>query len=163
MTAFIRQEALEKAREISIKADEEFAIEKSKLVRQEIASIDTSYEKKWKAASLSQQTTQSVINNKSRLRVLAARQELLDGLFEQTRDKLAAVSKDQNKYQKLMKNLILQGLYLLNEPKVNVRASKKDYDVVKKASADASKEYQKNTNKETTIEIDEKNPLPADS
>ena len=41
MTAFIRQEALEKAREIQLKADEEFAIEKSKLVRQETASIDT--------------------------------------------------------------------------------------------------------------------------
>jgi len=40
MTAFIRQEALEKAREIQLKADEEFAIEKSKLVRQETSSID---------------------------------------------------------------------------------------------------------------------------
>jgi V-type H+-transporting ATPase subunit E len=29
MTAFIRQEALEKAREIHLKADEEFSIEKS--------------------------------------------------------------------------------------------------------------------------------------
>ena len=33
MTAFIRQEALEKAREIHLKADEEFSIEKSKLVQ----------------------------------------------------------------------------------------------------------------------------------
>ena len=35
MTAFIKQEASEKAREIEIKADEEFAIEKAKLVQQE--------------------------------------------------------------------------------------------------------------------------------
>ncbi|KAJ2322728.1 V-ATPase V1 sector subunit E, partial [Coemansia sp. RSA 2681] len=31
MVAFIRQEALEKAREIKVKADEEFNIEKAKL------------------------------------------------------------------------------------------------------------------------------------
>ena len=50
MTAFIRQEALEKAKEIRIKADEEFAIEKSKLVRQDTQSIDTQYERKFKQA-----------------------------------------------------------------------------------------------------------------
>src|SRR5271163_3571815 len=59
MTAFIRQEALEKAREIQLKADEEFAIEKSKLVREETASIDASYEKKFKQAGMSQQITRS--------------------------------------------------------------------------------------------------------
>lgn len=35
MVSFIKQEALEKAREIKVKADEEFNIEKAKLVRQE--------------------------------------------------------------------------------------------------------------------------------
>ena len=40
MTAFIKQEAMEKAREIEIKANEEFEIEKSKLVRQETDAID---------------------------------------------------------------------------------------------------------------------------
>ena len=33
MTAFIKQEALEKAREIKVKADEEFAIEKVRVSR----------------------------------------------------------------------------------------------------------------------------------
>ena len=76
MTAFIRQEALEKANEIQLKADEEFAIEKSKLVRQETSSIDSSYEKKFKQATMSQQITRSTVANKTRLKVLAARQEL---------------------------------------------------------------------------------------
>ncbi len=88
MTAFIRQEALEKAREIQIKADEEFAIEKSKLVRQESAAIDSAYEKKFKQASMSQQITRSTVANKTRLKVLSARQGLLDDLFERAREKL---------------------------------------------------------------------------
>ncbi|KAK5140871.1 V-ATPase V1 sector subunit E [Rachicladosporium monterosium] len=82
MTAFIRQEALEKAREIHLKADEEFSIEQSKLVRQETSRIDTEYAKKTKSAGMSQQITRSTLANKVRLRVLGAKQELLDGLFE---------------------------------------------------------------------------------
>lgn len=72
--AFIRQEANEKAREIRVKADEEFAIEKvrellleqaraelipmgliqAKLVKQEQQAIDAQYEKKRKGAETSQ-------------------------------------------------------------------------------------------------------------
>ena len=78
MTAFIKQEAMEKAREIEIKANEEFEIEKSKLVRQETDAIDGQYEKKYKQATMSQQITRSTVANKTRLKVLGARQELLD-------------------------------------------------------------------------------------
>ena len=163
MTAFIRQEALEKAKEIQIKADEEFAIEKSKLVRAETAAIDGSYEKKFKQASMSQQITRSTLANKTRLRVLSARQELLDELFEKTRGKLAGYAEDKGAYGKMCKNLILEGCYALDEGKVGVRARKADYETVKKAIQEAKKEYQKNTNKEIVIELDEKNPQPEGS
>lgn len=163
MTAFIRQEALEKANEIQIKADEEFAIEKSKLVRQEIAAIDTAYEKKFKQASMSQQITRSTVSNKTRLRVLSARQELLDKLFEDTRGKLADVSKNKKKYGDLLKGLILEGLYALAESKVQIRARKADSDIVKKSIEAAQKEYKQETGKEVKVEIDEANPLPEGS
>ena len=163
MTAFIRQEALEKAKEIQIKADEEFAIEKSKLVRQETSSIDTAYEKKFKQASMSQQITRSTLANKTRIKVLSARQELLDELFEKARDKLAGYADDKSKYAGICKNLILEGCYALDEKKVAVRARKRDYEAVKKAIEDAKKEYKENTNKEIEIEIDEKNPQPEGS
>ena len=94
MTAFIRQEALEKAKEIHIKADEEFAIEKSKLVREETAAIDAEYERKFKQAGMSQQIARSTVANKSRIRVLAARQEVLDGMFERARAKRDAARPD---------------------------------------------------------------------
>src|SRR5436190_23604110 len=115
MTAFIRQEALEKAREIQLKADEEFAIEKSKLVRQETAAIDLLYEKKFKQASMSQQITRSTLANKTRLRVLSARQTLLDELFERAREKIASAETQPPKqqreaggagYQAILKGLI---------------------------------------------------------
>jgi len=163
MTAFIKQEALEKAREIKIKADEEFAIEKSKLVRQETSAIDSQYEKKFKQASMSQQITRSTVANKTRLKVLGARQELLNDLFDQASKKLQDYTKDKGKYQEVCKNLILQGFYALNEEKVEVRARKQDYDIVKKAIGDATKEYKENMGKDISATIDEKNPQPEGS
>ncbi|PGH34096.1 V-type H+-transporting ATPase subunit E [[Emmonsia] crescens] len=172
MTAFIRQEALEKAREIQLKADEEFAIEKSKLVRQETAAIDLLYEKKFKQASMSQQITRSTLANKTRLRVLTARQALLDELFDQAREQLANAAtgtkggkkgKGGDGYQTTLKGLVLEGLYALNEKKVEIRARKKDYDVVKKAIEEAKDEFKENIGKEVAIDILESDPLPAES
>ncbi|KAF3491402.1 vacuolar ATP synthase subunit E [Arthroderma uncinatum] len=165
MTAFIRQEAFEKAREINLKADEEFAIEKSKLVRQETASIDQLYEKKFKQASMTQQITQSTLANKTRLRVLSARQGLLDDLFERAREEVttAATGEKGANYEKILTGLILEGLYALNESKVQVRARKADYETVKKSAEAASKEFKDKAGKETTVEIDESEPLVEDS
>lgn len=160
MTAFIKQEAMEKAREIEIKADEEFSIEKSKLVRQETQSIDTTYEKKFKQAQMSQQITRSTVANKTRLKVLSARQELLDDIFEQAEKKLGDVTKDKSKYQVVLKNLALEGFYALNEKKVQVRGRNADFGVIKKSLEDACKEYKEKTNKEIEASIDEANPLP---
>ncbi|KAF2197753.1 vacuolar ATP synthase subunit E [Delitschia confertaspora ATCC 74209] len=163
MTAFIEQEAKEKAHEIRVKADEDFAIEKSKLVLQETSSIDSSYEKKFKQAAMSQQITRSMVANKTRIRVLSARQELLDSLFEEARKKLFDVPKDKKKYQGVLKNLILEGAYALNETSLEVKARKADYDIVKKAIDEAQSEYKSKLDKEVTITIDESDPLPEGS
>lgn len=165
MTAFIRQEALEKSREIQLKADEEFAIEKSKLVRQETANVDALYEKKFKQASMSQQITQSTLANKGRLRVLSAKQALLDELFERAREQVATAAgkKGKDGYQDVLKNLILEGLYALNEENVAIRARKADNAVVKKAMDAASKEFKEKVGNEVALEVDEKEPLPEGS
>jgi V-type H+-transporting ATPase subunit E len=163
MTEFIKQEAMEKAKEIEIKADEEFAIEKSKLVREETDAIDVQYEKKFKQATMSQQITRSTVSNKSRLKVLGARQELLDSIFEAAQKKLFEGTKDKGKHQKVLKNLILEGLYVLKEAEVQVQARKQDYDLVKKAIVEAAKEYSDKVGKEVTVTIDESTPLPAGS
>lgn len=164
MTAFIRQEALEKAREIQLKADEEFAIEKSKLVRQETAAIDTLYEKKFKQAAMSQQITRSTLANRTRLRVLSSRQELLDDLFQRAREKISSIAAgDAKKYESVLKGLVLEGLYALNEDKIEIRGRKKDYDTLKAAMGDAAKEFQDNVGNEVTVVLDEAEPLPDGS
>ncbi len=160
MTAFIKQEAMEKGREIEIKADEEFAIEKSKLVRQETQAIDTTYEKKFKQAQMSQQITRSTVANKTRLKVLSARQELLDTIFERAGQKLGEATRDKKRYQGILKNMMLEGFYALNEPKLQVRGRKQDFEVIKKAIVEAKEEYKGNLGKEVQVTVDEENPLP---
>ena len=161
LTAFIRQEALEKAREIQLKADEEFAIEKSKLVRSETAAIDSQYAAKFKSASMSRQITLSTLANHTRLRILGARQELLDGLFDRARGRLGEYS--EKTYGEIMKGLVLEGMYAMNEPKLAVQVRKKDEDVVKKAVQEAKGEYKENMGSESDVVVDEKNPLPEES
>ncbi|KAH8171814.1 ATP synthase (E/31 kDa) subunit domain-containing protein [Sarocladium implicatum] len=163
MTAFIKQEAMEKAREIEIKANEEFEIEKSKLVRQETDAIDAQYEKKFKQATMSQQITRSTVANKTRLKVLGARQELLDSIFEEAQKKLSEGTKDKNKHQKILKGLLLEGFYALNEPSLKVRSRKKDVEIVKKAIEEATKEYKKQVGSETSATVAEDEPLPEGS
>lgn len=162
MTAFIKQEATEKAREIEIKADEEFAIEKSKLVRQETDAIDTAYQKKFKQATMSQQITRSTVANKTRLRVLSARQELLDEIFSAAEKRLGDAAKDKARYEGVLKGLVLEGLYTMNEPEVQIRARKADYEIVRKAIEAAAAEYKEKTGKEVTATIDEDNNVPED-
>lgn len=159
MTAFIKQEAMEKAREIEIKANEEFAIEKSKLVRQETDTIDSQYEKKFKQATMSQQITRSTVANKTRLKVLGARQELLDDIFDAAQKRLSEGTKDKKKYQEILKNLLLEGFYALHEPQMQVRARKADYDIVKNAIDVAAKEYKQKVGSEIKATIDESNPI----
>lgn len=163
MTAFIRQEALEKANEIHLKADEEFAIEKSKLVRQETSAIDSAYEKKFKQASMSQQITRSTVANKTRLRLLSARQEVLNTLFDEAGKQVKDVPKDKGKYQDILKNLTLEGAYALNEDKLQVKARKADYDILKKAIGEAESEYKSKVGNDVSISIDESDPLPEAS
>lgn len=163
MTAFIREEALQKANEIRTKADHEFEIEKSKLVRQETAAIDAQYEKKFKQAAMSQQITRSTLSNKSRIQLLSARQDLLNNLFDQAAEKIKTISKDKGKYEDILKNLILEAAYALNEEGLQVKARKADYEVVRKAAEKAAAEYKEKVDKEVAVEIDESDPLPEES
>lgn len=163
MTAFIREEALQKANEIRTKADHDFEMEKLKLIHQETAAIDAQYEKKFKQAAMSQQITRSTLSNKSRIQLLSARQELLNDLFDQAANKIKEISKNKGKYEGILKDLILEAAYAMDEERLEVKAREADYEVVRKAAEKASKEYKEKVDKEVVIEIDESDPLPAES
>lgn len=140
MVAFIKQEALEKAREIRVKADEEFAIEKARLVKQEQQAIDAQYEKKRKGAEVSQKIAHSTLTNKSRLRLLHLREQNLQDLFQAAREQLATLA-SSSQYVQFLQGNIVQGFLQLLEPEVIIHVREVDATVVKEAADAASRQY----------------------
>jgi hypothetical protein len=110
MVAFIKQEAIEKARETKVRADEEFQLEKGKLVRGETAAIDAFFAKKVKAFEVQCKIKASHAVNRDRLTVLELRNSLLADLVAQAKGRLASVLEDQAAYPVLLKALLLQVL-----------------------------------------------------
>ncbi|KAJ2707846.1 V-ATPase V1 sector subunit E [Coemansia sp. IMI 203386] len=159
MVAFIKQEALEKAREIKVKADEEFNIEKAKLVRQESINVEEQFQRKVKQAEVKQRIMTSTLINKSRLQVLQARQEMLETVFSEAQQELAKVPEDKEKYQKLLVDLCVQAFVHLNDARVNVRGRKADLDLVKKAVVEAVEIYKKD-GKQIEATVVESSSLP---
>lgn len=162
MVEFIKKEADEKAKEIELKANEEYEIEKASVVRSETAAIDAQYDRKYKQASLAQQIAKSTVANKTRLKVLEAREDVLTQVFEDAETKLKDLSKDSKKYKTVIEGLIEEGAFALLESSIKVKSKKSDFKIVKDAIPGAIKFYQEKTGKSVTIELDESSPL-ADS
>ena len=161
MVAFIRQEAVEKAREIQVKADEEFAIEKAKFVRQEGMSLDTQYDKKKKQFEVSQRIAKSNQSNKARLEILKSREENLQNLFTQAQERLTKVSENANSYKELLAKLLLESLLILHENKVQVITRSNDVQIVQGVVDEALKKYKDVTGRESKVDVSE--GLPKDS
>ncbi|THH07151.1 hypothetical protein EW146_g9407 [Bondarzewia mesenterica] len=154
MVAFIKQEAMEKGREIRVKADEEFAIEKAKLVKQEQQAIDSQYEKKRKGAETAQKIAQSTLTNKSRLKLLHRREEHLQDLFSTARSAIVELAVDEGRYVQFLEGVIVQGLLQLLEPDVTVYARAKDEGAVEKAAEAAKKSYNDISGRDVEMSIE---------
>ncbi|XP_065841691.1 V-type proton ATPase subunit E-like [Oscarella lobularis] len=162
MIAFINQEAQEKAEEIAAKAEEEFSIEKGRLVQQEKLKIMAIYEKKDKQIELQKKIQRSNQLNQSRLKVLKQRDDQIKTLLESARDRLSVVTQNTGQYQNLLRGLIVQGLFQLLESQVIIKCRKADLSFVKSACSPAVQEYERGTKKSVKITVDETSFLGAD-
>lgn len=162
MMAFIEQEANEKAEEIDAKAEEEFNIEKGRLVQQQRLKIMEYYEKKEKQVELQKKIQSSNMLNQARLKVLKVREDHVRNVLDDARKKLGEVSKDAQ-YRDILNLLIVQGLCQLTETHVTVRVRKVDLPLVESLIDDVQKVYKEATLKDVTVKIDQDNFLPADS
>ncbi|XP_060202790.1 V-type proton ATPase subunit E2-like [Lycium barbarum] len=141
MVRFIRQEAEEKANEISVSAEEEFQIEKLQLVEAAKKKVRQEYERKTKQVEVRKKIEYSMQLNASRIKVLQAQDDVVNGMKESARKTLLKISGEKNNYKKLLKGLIVQSLLRLKEPSVLLRCREMDVSVVKSVVEDAKKEY----------------------
>lgn len=155
MMAFIEQEANEKAEEIDAKAEEEFNIEKGRLVQQQRLKIMEYYEKKEKQVELQKKIQSSNMLNQARLKVLKVREDHVRSVLEEARKRLGEVTRDQAKYTEILESLILQGLYQLFEKEVTIRVRPQDRELVKSILPTIVTKYKDMTGKDINIKVDD--------
>ncbi|GAB0088111.1 V-type proton ATPase subunit E [Sergentomyia squamirostris] len=163
MMAFIEQEANEKAEEIDAKAEEEFNIEKGRLVQQQRLKIMEYYEKKEKQVELQKKIQSSNMLNQARLKVLKVREDHVSNLLDEARRRLGEVTKDQARYADVIRTLVVQGLFQLMEPKVILKTRQADQNIVQSVLPRAVEEYKDQIGKDVVITLDTESFLPADA
>lgn len=101
MIQFVRQEALEKAREIQLKANEEFQIEKAKITRQEMTDIERYFDERHKEIVAKEKIALSARANSCRLALMRKKSEFAAAIetaaIERVKHRLEAdaeISKD---------------------------------------------------------------------
>lgn len=159
MMAFIEQEANEKAEEIDTRAEEEFNIEKGRLVEEQRRKIIDYYTRKEKQVELYRKIQSSNMLNQARLLVLRSREEHIRDVQEEARARLGEVTKDAEKYSDLLQKLVLQGLCRLIEPEVVVRCRAQDAFLLD--LEEAAQQYKKMTRKDVHLTLGAN--LPAET
>ncbi|XP_029992172.1 V-type proton ATPase subunit E 1a [Sphaeramia orbicularis] len=163
MMAFIEQEANEKVEEIDAKAEEEFNIEKGRLVQTQRVKIMEYYEKKEKQIEQHKKIQMSHLRSQARLKVLKARDDMISDLLNESRQQLANIAKDPARYSTLLEGLVLQGFYQLLEPKVTIRCRQEDVEMVQAAVNKNVPIYKEAVKNNIVVKIDQERFLPADS
>ncbi|KAK9517005.1 hypothetical protein VZT92_024903 [Zoarces viviparus] len=162
MMGFIEQEASEKVEEIDSKAEEEFNIEKGRLVQTQRVKIMQHYEKKDKQIEQHKKIQMSNLMNQARLKVLKSRDEMITDLLSEARQRLAEIAKDAASYSTLLEGLVLQGFYQLLEPKVTIRCRQQDVEMVQAAVNKIIPIYKEAVKINIVVKIDQERFLPSE-
>jgi len=161
MMTFIEQEANEKAEEIEARAEEEFTIEKGRLVQQNRVKINDFYERKEKNVEMQRKIGASNLLNKSRLEVLQAQEQHVNRILDEAKQQLRNITRDSARYSALLHKLISQGLCQLMEPSVTVRCRQEDLALVEAAAPAAAKDYEAMSQKKCDVVVDTNNFLSS--
>jgi len=163
MMAFIEQEANEKAEEIDAKAEEEFNIEKGRLVQNQRLKIMEYYERKEKQVELQKKIQSSNMLNQARLEALKVRDDYVRNVLDDARKGLGEVTKDQARYRSVLKKLLIQGLLQLLQSHVFIRVREEDQALVQELFGEVVEEYKAISGKELNLKIDPEGYLPPET
>lgn len=107
MTEFIKHEASQKIKELTIKSEEEYNTEKAKIVKQETEKIEKDYLKKLKEEEIRFTCKISEIKNKYSMAYLNFKDQLINEILEEVKIKL--------KTQKTTKEMVDEAIEKFDE------------------------------------------------
>ena len=155
MVRFINQEAREKVEEIRQRAEMEAGQVQNQYVIDEMEKLEREYTRKTEVAEGQRKVATSAAYNGARLRALQAQNDVLDELVKEARGKLVELTRDAERYGKLLTELLAQCfLALENEKTVTVQCRADDDAAVRAAIPDAAKIFQEKTGAAVKAEID---------
>eukprot|EP00124_Ichthyophonus_hoferi_P003266 Ihof_evm6s274 gene=Ihof_evmTU6s274 len=162
MVSFIEQEAAEKANEILVKAEEEFNIEKGRIVQEEKLKVMGIYQKKEKQVDVQRKILYSNELNKNRLEVLQCKHNQVTELLDEVKSLLSTVTDDKEKYKNLLSALILEACYTMIEPELLLEVRETDMSLVESVFGDVQDKYKTVTKREVKLSF-APDQLPANS
>jgi len=156
MISFILAEADEKAKEINVRAEEEFNIEKTSIVQEEKKRINEEYAQRMKLVEVEKKIAYSNQLNQSRLGSLKARETSIQNILGETQGRLNGLTQDKEQYKALLGDLIVQALLKMREQEIVVICRAEDDDLVKAAIPGAVDRFQEKTGISAKITVEQK-------
>lgn len=153
MIDFIDREAKEKAEELDQAAQEEYDVEKMRLMELEKTKIRANLEKRKKQVEVDRRVARANHSKQQRMRVMEERGTILESLRGSVQKKLLAIVQDASKYKVLMADLMRQSAVGIDSDST-VRCRKEDEQMVKSLLQSTSEWYQKTHGKEINITIE---------
>jgi V-type H+-transporting ATPase subunit E len=153
MIDFIEREAQEKADELDQAAQEEYDVEKMRLVEAEKAKIRANLEKRKKQAEVDRRVARANHAKGQRLRMMQDRAVILETLQEQAKKNVMAIVNDAKKYQQLMTDIIRQSVHAI-QADTTITCRKQDEAVVRKLLDETQQWYQAKNGKPVKLAID---------
>lgn len=147
MIDFIEREAQEKVEELEAAAQEEYDVEKMRVVETEKAKIRALNEKKMTQVEIDCRVSQANFSKTQRMRIMAERAKVMEELFEVTKKSILQTISNPSEYQKLLEDLIQESINYIATDAV-VTCIQQDEPLVssivknmKKVKVSISKEY----------------------
>lgn len=122
-----------------VTAEEEFNITKLQLLEAEKAKVRRDFERREAAIEVKKKVDYSKQLNESRIRVLQAQEVAVRSILDEAQERLVALTtKDQTRYKRLLKDLLIEAAQKLGEKDVKVRCRKEDVAIVKEVISQAT-------------------------
>eukprot|EP01027_Heterolobosea_sp_BB2_P007637 GEZU01011345.1.p1 GENE.GEZU01011345.1~~GEZU01011345.1.p1 ORF type:complete len:271 (-),score=79.94 GEZU01011345.1:167-979(-) len=156
-----QQEAREKALEIEVMGDEEYKREKQKIIAEEKARVEAEYRRKENQVLAQEKIARSNEIRNARVTVLKMREEGMREIYQDAADRIIKSSYiDETAYSNLCKDLIVQAMIRMMEPRCKVHVKQSDAHLIEGILRDAEADFKAKTNRSCMLSIDTSKYLP---
>jgi len=123
-------EAREKAEEIGCKAEQDYTVEKQRLVEEEKLRIKKDFERRAGNVDLESKIANATETNKNKLDILASAAGEVEKTYAEAFEQLKKLPGNASAYQALIESLIVEGVQMLGLKEAKIRARAADKAVV---------------------------------